>query len=96
MNQIFNEIEDDLKQDKFINFLKKYKFIIIIFIIIFFSYSCKIIIVIIKSEIRASREFLDRTNSKSLNRTRERAACEGDWADPHIVCSSIEIKANLW
>ena len=36
MNQIFNEIEDDLKQDKFINFLKKYKFIIIIFIIIFF------------------------------------------------------------
>ncbi len=36
MNQIYNEIEDDLKQDKFINFLKKYKFIIIIFIIIFF------------------------------------------------------------
>ena len=36
MNQIFNEIEDDLKQDKFIIFLKKYKFIIIIFIIIFF------------------------------------------------------------
>jgi len=36
MNQIFNEIENDLKQDKFINFLKKYKFIIIIFIIIFF------------------------------------------------------------
>ena len=36
MNQIFNEIEDDLKQDKFINFLKKYKFIIIIFIFIFF------------------------------------------------------------
>jgi hypothetical protein len=30
MNQIFNEIEDDLKQDKFINFLKKYKLIIII------------------------------------------------------------------
>jgi len=31
MNQIFNEIEDDLKQDKFINFLKKYKLTIIIF-----------------------------------------------------------------
>jgi hypothetical protein len=31
MNQIFNEIEDDLKQDKFINFFKKYKLIIIIF-----------------------------------------------------------------
>jgi len=29
MNQIFNEIEDDLKQDKFINFLKKNKLIII-------------------------------------------------------------------
>ena len=26
MSQIFNEIEEDLKQDKFINFLKKYKF----------------------------------------------------------------------
>ncbi len=36
MNQIFNEIEDDLKQDKFINFIKKYKFIIIIFIFFFF------------------------------------------------------------
>ena len=35
MNQIFNEIEDDLKQDKFINFLKKYKFIIIIFLSLF-------------------------------------------------------------
>ena len=31
MNQIFNEIEDDLKQDKFLNFLKKYKLTIIIF-----------------------------------------------------------------
>ena len=30
MSQIFNEIEEDLKQDKFINFLKKYKFILII------------------------------------------------------------------
>ena len=30
MNQIFNEIEEDLKQDRFINFFKKYKFIIII------------------------------------------------------------------
>jgi hypothetical protein len=30
MNQIFNEIDEDLKQDRFINFLKKYKFIIII------------------------------------------------------------------
>jgi len=29
MNQIFNEIEEDLKQDKFINFLKKNKLIII-------------------------------------------------------------------
>jgi hypothetical protein len=36
MNQIFNEIEDDLKQDKFIIFFKKYKFIIIILIIFFF------------------------------------------------------------
>jgi hypothetical protein len=32
MNQIFNEIEEDLKQDRFINFFKKYKFIIIIFL----------------------------------------------------------------
>jgi hypothetical protein len=30
MNQIFNEIEDDLKQDKYISFFKKYKLIIII------------------------------------------------------------------
>ena len=30
MNQIFNEIDEDLKQDRFINFFKKYKFIIII------------------------------------------------------------------
>ncbi|CAN1596347.1 hypothetical protein MCEME33_00706 [Candidatus Pelagibacterales bacterium] len=36
MNQIFKEIEDDLKQDRFINFFKKYKFIIIIFITLFF------------------------------------------------------------
>jgi hypothetical protein len=32
MNQIFNEIDEDLKQDRFINFFKKYKFIIIIFL----------------------------------------------------------------
>ena len=30
MSQIFNEIDEDLKQDKFINFFKKYKLIIII------------------------------------------------------------------
>ena len=36
MNQIFKEIEDDIKQDRFINFFKKYKFIIIIFITLFF------------------------------------------------------------
>ena len=36
MNQIFKEIEDDLKQDRFINFFKKYKFIIIIFLSLFF------------------------------------------------------------
>ena len=36
MNQIFKEIEDDLKQDRFINFFKKYKFIIIIFLFLFF------------------------------------------------------------
>ena len=35
MNQIFNEIDDDLKQDRFINFFKKYKFIIIIFLSLF-------------------------------------------------------------
>ena len=44
MSQIFNEIEEDLKQDKFINFLKKYKFILIIIfslilILIFFVVS---------------------------------------------------------
>jgi hypothetical protein len=40
MNQIFKEIEDDLKQDRFINFFKKYKFIIIIFLSsIFFNNS---------------------------------------------------------
>jgi len=32
MNQIFNEIQEDLKQDRFINFFKKYKFVIIIFL----------------------------------------------------------------
>jgi hypothetical protein len=32
MNQIFNEIDEDLKQDRFINFFKKYKFVIIIFL----------------------------------------------------------------
>ncbi|MBU3733858.1 MAG: hypothetical protein FGM30_05070, partial [Candidatus Fonsibacter sp.] len=36
MNQIFKEIEDDLKQDRFINFFKKYKFIIIIILSLFF------------------------------------------------------------
>jgi len=35
MNQIFNEIDEDLKQDRFINFFKKYKFIIIIFLSLF-------------------------------------------------------------
>ena len=36
MNQIFNEIEDDLKKDKILNFFKKYKFIIIIIISLIF------------------------------------------------------------
>ena len=36
MNQIFKEIEEDLKQDRFINFLKKNKFVIIIFLSLFF------------------------------------------------------------
>ena len=36
MNQIFKEIEDDLKQDRFISFFKKYKFIIIIIISLIF------------------------------------------------------------
>ena len=36
MNQIFNEIDDDLKQDRFLNFIKKYKFIFIIIFSIFF------------------------------------------------------------
>jgi hypothetical protein len=35
MNQIFNEIDEDLKKDRFINFFKKYKFIIIIFLSLF-------------------------------------------------------------
>ena len=30
MSQLFNEIDEDLKQDKFINFFKKYKFILVI------------------------------------------------------------------
>jgi len=32
MNQIFNEIDNDLKQDRLLNFFKKYKFIIVIII----------------------------------------------------------------
>jgi len=36
MNQIFKEIDDDLKQDRFINFFKKYKFIIIILLSLIF------------------------------------------------------------
>ena len=36
MNQIFNEIDHDLKQDRFLNFIKKYKFIFIIIFSIFF------------------------------------------------------------
>ena len=36
MNQIFNEIDDDLKKDKILNFFKKYKFIIIIIISLIF------------------------------------------------------------
>ena len=32
MNQIFNEIDDDLKQDKILNFFKKYKSKIILFV----------------------------------------------------------------
>ena len=35
MNQIFNEIDEDLKQDRFINFFKKYKFIITISLSLF-------------------------------------------------------------
>ena len=36
MNQIFNEIDDDLKKDIILNFFKKYKFIIIIIISLIF------------------------------------------------------------
>ncbi|NCU48598.1 MAG: hypothetical protein EBX84_01340 [Candidatus Fonsibacter lacus] len=36
MNQIFNEIDDDLKKDKILIFFKKYKFIIIIIISLIF------------------------------------------------------------
>ena len=36
MNQIFNEIDDDLKKDRILNFFKKYKFIIIIIISLIF------------------------------------------------------------
>ncbi|NBW38694.1 MAG: hypothetical protein EBR30_27475 [Cytophagia bacterium] len=36
MNQIFNEIDDDLKKDRILNFFKKYKFIIIIVISLIF------------------------------------------------------------
>ena len=36
MNQIFNEIDNDLKQDRLLNFFKKYKFIIIIIISLIF------------------------------------------------------------
>ena len=36
MNQIFNEIEDDLKKDRILNLFKKYKFIIIIVISLIF------------------------------------------------------------
>ena len=36
MNQLFTEIDDDLKQDKFLNLFKKYKYKIIIFVIILF------------------------------------------------------------
>ena len=48
MSQIFNEIEEDLKKDKLTNFLKKYKFILIIIfslilILIFFVVSKNII-----------------------------------------------------
>ena len=48
MSQLFNEIDEDLKQDKFINFFKKYKFILIItffliLILIFFVVSKNII-----------------------------------------------------
>ena len=34
MNQIFNEIDDDLKQDKILNFFKKYKSKIILFSVV--------------------------------------------------------------
>jgi hypothetical protein len=36
MNEIINEINDDLKKDKFLNLFKKYKYKIIIFLILFF------------------------------------------------------------
>ena len=36
MNQIFNEIDDDLKKDRILDFFKKYKFIIIIVISLIF------------------------------------------------------------
>ena len=36
MSQIFNEIDDDLKKDRILNFFKKYKFIIIIIISLIF------------------------------------------------------------
>ena len=36
MNEIINEINDDLKKDKFLNLFKKYKYKITIFLILFF------------------------------------------------------------
>ena len=37
MNQIFNEIDDDLKKDRILNFFKKYKFIIISILLLVYS-----------------------------------------------------------
>ena len=78
MNQIFNEIDEDLKQDRFINFIKKYKFVIIIFlalifIIIAFSASKNIIF-----EIRAKKYtqeyvvILSLINDKKIDEAKKR------------------------
>ena len=78
MNQIFNEIDDDLKQDRFLNFIKKYKFIFIIIFSIFFFI---IIFTVVKNIIYENRAkkytqeyviILSLINDKKITEAKER------------------------
>ena len=78
MNQIFNEIDHDLKQDRFLNFIKKYKFIFIIIFSIFFFIITFTVVKNIIYENKAKKYtheyviILSLINDKKINEAKER------------------------